>query len=250
MIKKENLFTEYKVSAVSDEEYAKASLYIDHFMRAFANTTYKSIYLIDYYKKAFLYVSDNALFLCGLSPNDVKKLGFEFYLKYVPEVEHRMLLDINHAGFQFIESIEPEERYKYTISYDFHILPPTTGPLLINHKITPVLLTTKGDIWLALCTAELSSESASGHIEMTCQTNNKLWRLENGLWKQYPNIELKDNERLMLQLTMEGLTIEKIAERLFKSIETIKSYRRAVFKKLEATNISEALTISINKKLI
>ena len=74
MIKKESFFTEYRVSAVPDEEYAKVSSYIDHFMRAFANTTYKSIYLIDYYKKTFLYVSDNPLFLCGLSPKDVKAL--------------------------------------------------------------------------------------------------------------------------------------------------------------------------------
>jgi len=158
MIKKENFFTEYRVSAVPDEEYAKVSSYIDHFMRAFANTTYKSIYLIDYYKKTFLYVSDNPLFLCGLSPKDVKELGFDFYLNYVPYVEQKMLIEINHAGFQFIRTVEPKERYKYTISYSFHICPPHKEPLLINHKVTPVLLTTKGDIWLALCTAQLSSE--------------------------------------------------------------------------------------------
>jgi len=250
MFKKEDFFTEYKVSAVSDEEYAKASSYIDHFMKAFANTTYKSLYLIDYYKKTFLYVSENPLFLCGLSPKEMKKLGFDFYLKYVPENEQRMLLEVNHAGFQFIKRIKPEKRCEHTISYDFHILPPQTGSLLINHKITPVLLTTKGDIWLALCTAQLSSESASGYVEMTCRTNSKLWRLEYGLWKEYPGIELNENERLMLRLTAEGFTIEKIAEKLFKSVETVKSYRRSVFKKLEVGNITEAITASISKKLI
>ena len=250
MIKKESFFTEYRVSAVPDEEYAKVSSYIDHFMRAFANTTYKSIYLIDYYKKTFLYVSDNPLFLCGLSPKDVKELGFDFYLNYVPCVEQKMLIEINHAGFQFIRTVEPKERYKYTISYSFHICPPHKEPLLINHKVTPVLLTTKGDIWLALCTAQLSSESASGHIEMTCQTNNKLWRLENGLWKEYPGVELTENERSMLRLTVGGLSIEKIADRLLRSAETIKSYRRFVFKKLEVGNITEAIMMAINKKLI
>ena len=250
MIKKESFFTEYKVSAVSDEEYVKASSYINHFMRAFANTTYKSIYLIDYYKKTFLYVSDNPLFLCGLSPKDVKELGFDFYSKYVPEIEQKILLEVNRAGFQFIRTVKPEERYKYTISYDFHILPPQKDPLLINHKITPILLTTEGDVWLALCTAQLSSESASGHIEMTCQTNNKLWRLENGLWKEYPSVELTENERSMLRLTVGGLSIEKIADRMLRSAETIKSYRRFVFKKLEVGNITEAIMMAINKKLI
>lgn len=250
MIEKESFFAEYKVSIVSDEEYAKVSSYITHFMRAFANTTYKSLYLIDYYKKTFLYVSDNPLFLCGLSPKNIKELGFDFYLKYVPEEDRKMLLEINHAGFQFIREIEPKERHKYTISYDFHILPPQKEPLLINHKITPILLTTEGDVWLALCSVQLSTKSTSGHIEMTCQTNNKLWRLEDSLWVQYQGIELKDNERLMLQLTVKGLSIEKIAKRLFRSVETIKAYRRVLFKKLDVKNITQAIMVAINKKLI
>ena len=85
---------------------------------------------------------------------------------------------------------------------------------------------------------------------MTCQTNNKLWRLENGLWKEYPGVELTENERSMLRLTVGGLSIEKIADRLLRSSETIKSYRRFVFKKLEVGNITEAIMMAINKKLI
>ena len=36
-----------------------------HTVESFARVTYQSIYLIDYYKQEFLYVSDNPLFLCG-----------------------------------------------------------------------------------------------------------------------------------------------------------------------------------------
>ena len=34
-------------------------------IEAFARVTYQSVYLIDYYRQEFLYVSDNPLFLCG-----------------------------------------------------------------------------------------------------------------------------------------------------------------------------------------
>jgi len=55
-----------------------------HTVEAFARVTYQSVYLIDYYRQEFLYVSDNPLFLCGHTAKEVKELGYSFYLKYVP----------------------------------------------------------------------------------------------------------------------------------------------------------------------
>ena len=46
-----------------------------HTVEAFARVTYQSVYLIDYYRQEFLYVSDNPLFLCGHTAKEVKELG-------------------------------------------------------------------------------------------------------------------------------------------------------------------------------
>ena len=47
-------------------------------VEASARVTYQSVYLIDYYKHEFLYVSDNPLFLCGHTAKEVKELGYSF----------------------------------------------------------------------------------------------------------------------------------------------------------------------------
>ena len=47
-------------------------------VEAFARVTYQSVYLIDYYRQEFLYVSDNPLFLCGHTAKEVKELGYSF----------------------------------------------------------------------------------------------------------------------------------------------------------------------------
>ncbi len=250
MMKKEQFFTAYKATGIAEEAYAHVTPFLEQFMEAFANTTGNSLYIIDYYKKNFLYVSNNALFLCGLSPEEMKTLGFDFYINYVPESEHAMLLEINRAGFQFINTIQPDERCRYTISYDFHILPPGKSPLLINHQVTPIQLSPAGDVWLGLCVARLSSSSTFGHIEVTCSTSSDRWRLENGLWKPYPPIRLTENERAMLRMTVEGATIENIAERLRRSVHTVKFYRRSAFEKLGVSHIAEAIMVAMNKKLI
>ena len=40
-----------------------------------ARVSYQSVYLIDYFNQSFLYVSDNPLFLCGHSAEEVKELS-------------------------------------------------------------------------------------------------------------------------------------------------------------------------------
>ena len=77
-----------------------------HTVESFARVTYQSIYLIDYYKQEFLYVSDNPLFLCGHTAKEVKELGYSFYLKYVPEDEQKMLVELNRSGFKFFDTFD------------------------------------------------------------------------------------------------------------------------------------------------
>ena len=128
------------------------------------NRTYQSIYIIDYYRKNFLYVSDNPLFLCGHTADEVRQMGYGFYLSHVPENEVPMLTELNRSGFRAFYDEPVENRRQCMMSYDFHI---TNGDrlLLVNHKITPLAMTDEGRVWLALCTVSLSPHKEAGHIE-------------------------------------------------------------------------------------
>ena len=78
-----DFFTEQNhVGSISEKDKAQAIDYLES-VKAFARATYKSIYVIDYEMKGFEYVSDNPLFLSGLSAKEVKELGYAFYFKYV-----------------------------------------------------------------------------------------------------------------------------------------------------------------------
>ncbi|MCT1526876.1 response regulator [Sphingobacterium hotanense] len=64
------------------------------------------------------------------------------------------------------------------------------------------------------------------------------------------HIWLSQREREMLKLVAEGLTNSEIAERIFLSPETIKSYRKNLLLKLDAKNTAVLVRIAIEKKLI
>jgi len=90
------------VSNISDEEYQKIDVLIDTF-DAVSRIAYQSLYIIDYYKQNFLYVSNNPLFLCGHTAQEVHEMGYSYYTNFVPEEEQIMLIEINKAGFDFFE---------------------------------------------------------------------------------------------------------------------------------------------------
>lgn len=78
---------------------------------------------------------------------------------------------------------------------------------------------------------------------MELQYQYKKWIENNG-------IKLKDTEKEMIILASEGLTIHDIANRMCKSIDTIKSYRKSIYTKLNVENITEAVFYALDRKLI
>lgn len=239
------------VNAISKEEQAQTHYYLDA-VRAFARTTYKSIYVIDYQKKGFEYVSENPLFLCGHTSEEVKKMGYEFYSKYVLKNDLDLLLKINSVGFDFYDQIPIPERKEYTISYDFRVRNQEGKVILINQKLTPMFLTESGKIWKALCIVSLSSARESGNIEIYRNNSNEFFRynLDGDYWKKEYKISLSSREKEILQLSTSGYTVNEIAATVFLSPDTVKFHKRKLFDKLGVNNISEAIMYATNNKLI
>ncbi|MBX3257659.1 MAG: helix-turn-helix transcriptional regulator [Chitinophagaceae bacterium] len=234
-------------SPPSPEDYKKAQSYI-RFAEALSKISYQSIYLIDYYKKGFLYVSDNPLFLCGKTALQVLQLGYSFYLEHVPQEDLELLLKINEAGFEFYKKMPLEKRLDGSISYDFRLRQPKGHLKLINHKLTPLALDNNGNMWLALCIVSPSPNNKPGNIAIKTAADKKIYNynLSTGKWEENTIVSLNSREKEILMLSIQGLTVEKIAKELYLSVNTIKFHKTALFKKLNADNISEAIFAALN----
>ncbi len=241
----------YPGNAVSGEPDYRVAEFFVRSAEAFANATYQSVYIIDYFRKNFLYVSPNPLFLCGMSAEEVKKIGYQFYIDHVPDDEVDMLLEINHAGFSFINKIPLTEKYKYTISYDFHLVNGHER-ILINHKLTALACQPDGSVWLGLSVVSLSTHSDAGHITMLCRDKSEYWiySLSNHSWEKHTVPVLNETEKAILTLSIQGMTINAIAEHIKRAVDSVKTSRRRLYEKLGVSNISEAISYATNYKLI
>ena len=242
---------ENSVETISEDNYKQATLVVKS-LTAFARLTYQSVYVIDYFKKNFLYVSDNPLFLCGYKPKEIREMGYSFFLNQVPQDEINMLLEINRKGFEFFNETPVDDRLKLYISYDFHIMDKEGYQLLINHRLTPILLADNGNIWLAACVVSLSCHQKPGNIEahMDGKMNYWTYSMESHQWEEHAAIVLKRREKEALFYSAQGLTEEKIAKNMNIEKETVKYHKQKIFNKLDVNNMSSAIAIASHKKLI
>ncbi|SHM77126.1 regulatory protein, luxR family [Chryseobacterium carnipullorum] len=221
-------------------------------VKAFSRLTYQSLYVIDYQTRAFEYVSENPLFLCGKSSEEVKELGYAFYFQNVKTEDVELLIRINEAGFEFYENIPVEERKLYSISYDFYLINNKKNMVLVNHKLTPMFLTEEGQIWKALCIVSLSNSTSSGNVVVSREGSDELWKYDPVAkrWGKDEKIKLSQREYEILRLYASGLTINEIAEKLFISADTVKFHRKKLFDKIGVNNIAEALSYAKTNKLL
>ena len=246
-----SLLTKNNVRKISEEDRLLQKDYLEA-VKSFARLTYESVYVIDYEKMTFEYVSENPLFLSGYSAEEVLNLGYEFYFKNVPEDDLKLLHLINEAGFDFFEKLPGEEKKQYSITYDFHLRKKDGKLVLINHKLTPLFLTSEGKMWKSMCIVSISHHKNAGNICIYKQGSDEIWELDlaSNLWRKSEKPKLTKREIEILQLHAQGLTINQIAEKIFVAPDTVKYYRRRIFERLGASNIVEALSYAVNSKMI
>lgn len=245
------LLTKNNIGKIPEADYQQQKDYLEA-VKAFARLTYESVYVINYERMTFEYVSENPLFLSGYSADEVMKLGYEFYFKNVPEKDLTLLNRINEAGFDFYNNLPDEERMLYSITYDFHLRNKDNTPVLINHKLTPLQLTSDKKIWKAMCIVSISHHKNPGNICIYKQGTREIWMLDlqTNTWDKSEKPQLSKRETEVLRLHAQGLTINEIAEKIAVSPDTVKYYRRRIFERLNVENMVEALSYAIHNKMI
>jgi DNA-binding CsgD family transcriptional regulator len=174
-------------------------------------------------------------------------MGYEFYSKVVPEEDLMMLLEINEKGFEFYFNLPAERRPKGYISYDFRIRFKGGDTVLINHKLTPLILNEEGNLWISLCLVTLSTAQRPGNMFILMQDEGIKYDYSfiTKRFSKSDRVQLTRMEKKVLQFLALGFETPQIAETICVSNNTIKFHKRNIFKKLGAKNSNEAVYLSI-----
>lgn len=246
-----DFFIKYNsVYNITDEDYKNVNILINT-AKAFARNINQSVCVIDYFRQDFLYVSENMPYLCGQIVETINDLDNRFYIDCITENERNIIIEINKKGFEFFYELPSMERVSYTLSFDFHIKNGRTSRL-VSRSLTPIALTKDGKIWLALCIISISPRSTPGNVIMRKFDSGSYFELshERTNWIKKHSTKLTDIERDIIILSSQGYTMDEIADKLYRSINTIKACKRSLFAKMNVKNITEALSFAIKYKLL
>ena len=222
-------------------------------LEGLSRMTYRNFSIVDYPNNQFLYVSDNSSSLCGVSSDIIMDMGCKFYEEYVVSEDLQLMNAAKAAARNFLAQIPMEEKFNYILSYNFRIKHEMHETLsLVNHQYTPLKIAPTGEVLLAVCLTSMSSNRCLGMVEITHKDRNEHWVYDrsNDSWKKTPRIVLKKEEKEVVKLSAQGYSISDMAEYMNKSFDTIKFYRKSLFRKLDADNITEAVSRAVSKRLL
>lgn len=223
------------------------------FIQAFSRCMVGSIFVVNYETKGFDYVFGETSLLGGYSNEEVKEMGYYFYTKVVLEDDLSLLLKVNKIGFEFFDKLSVQDKNKYTITFDYHICNPFTKKrILVNQKLTPVILTKSGKIYKSLCVISLSSEKEAGNIQLINHYRGKdlCYDLNKNCWRSEGIISFSDREKEIIQMSIRGFTLHETADNIHLSVDAIKFYRRKIFEKLNRNNITDVITYILKRNLL
>lgn len=237
----------FSPKGITDKDYQQAQFLVDA-VQAFDQSIYQTVFILDNFRNNFLYLSDRSFFYGTRPIEEIKAEGYGFFVNNAPEEEADWLAEIHKESLVLLSETPVEERKRTLVSYNFHLLM-GKKKLLINHKLTPLALDALGRVWLVLCVSSFSTirhEMGRTLFGQLSSQNFHSYSLAEHRWIEYPEINLKTEEKNVLVLSARGYSVAEIAEMIYKSEDTIKLYRKQIFEKLNVNNITEALAVAMN----
>lgn len=242
--------TENVIHSVSQSDYEHLDG-LKSIFESFTRTSYQSVFVLDFCKRNYFYVSERPLFLSDMLSEDFQKGGLPLFLRRIPPHELRKLGEVCQMGFRLFREQPLASRSECVISYDFHLVD-KGRQVLVHHKLTPLLMTKQKELWMALCVFSLSPHKTDGHVVFRNKRLDKTWVYSFCChqWKVQERVLLTQEEKKMLAYSAQGHSREEIGRLLGKSVDTVKRYRGQLFDKLGVDNITEAISYASTYGLI
>lgn len=238
------------ISHIPAEEYERNEMLFNA-IRTYIGRDSQTAFVIDFYEGRFVGVSKSFGQMIRQDECNPDSLDCDEYFASLLSDDKKRLSNFLKKGLEQIREMPSDKRIGYTLSYE-HYIACNGRKDLVHHKMVPLLLDSHGHIWLALCIITASSHKRPGHLILrnTGENTYKEFNQQTQAWVEKPMPVLTDLEQRVLCLSARGFTMDEIAIETFKALDTIKSCKAKMFKRMDVTSISMALVYASNWDLI
>jgi len=210
------------------------------------------VYIFDYVERKILFVSDKVQALYGYSTDEIEAMEKMSFFEILIHPEDLSIVEtINKQGFDFLfNEVEPSERHLYWATYDLRVVSKTGAVELQNFKFLPLVIDSKGNLILAIVQVDVSTKKKPGNFLVYSVKENQFLEYSKNK-KCFVAVKqklLSEKEKQVLKMSAHGLTIKEIADKMNESLNTVHFYNKNIFKKLNVTNMKEAVLVYAQNK--
>ena len=249
-MEKQNLMYHSNITKIiSDDEYSQIGLLFES-LEALSRLTNPSMIVIDFYRNELIFRTDTLLFTDEASHKDKQRESTNPYWSLIKEENLNRLLETRRAYLELVDSFSYQQKLHHTFVIDYNIYIKHQEHT-ITQKFTPLKLRPDGQLWLGLFIFTTSPHDDCGQVELFGEGFRYWFDFEKNQFLQVKEIKrLSQIEKSIIIRASKGMTTHSIANDLCRSVETIKTYKKRLFKKFGVTSMAEAIAYASNYGLL
>ena len=217
-------------------------------LRAISSLYDESIYIVDYQRRCFLFVSDKGYFLGGRMPEEALKAGYDFYKEVIHPADYPLAVKMYQAIVRYFS--RPDISLHDLAYVKFNIRINSNRGLMTEHKVTPLILNNHSQ--MAVCTVSPAMTKTSGNLFAYYRNQDVAYQysLLSDQWKKEPLIKLNPREKRVLELSKVGMTRKDVAGTLCISMNTLRNVEASIYDKLNVHSMMQAVNSAANQRLM
>jgi DNA-binding CsgD family transcriptional regulator len=211
-----------------------------------------SMYIIDLYKREYLYVSPRFYHVFGFDIDQAYAEGPSFLDRRIHPDDIPLMYRTGNYFMKFALSLPPEKIKKGKLVVDYRIRNAREEYVRVIKQHIPLELDCRGNIWLVLCIIDLSPDSdlqSPFRARVIDSETGDVFLFNPYDYEPYKPL-LSDREKEILRLIADGHASKQIADRLFISVNTVNTHRQRIIEKLNVSNTAEAVRYAIELGLL
>lgn len=222
------------------------------FLERLAEVENSSVAVLDLCQKKYVFLRSKFAVTADYNLNDVFAMGPAYYFSLIHPDDIPVILDTYKKSFAYILSLPIEERKDYKAILNFRIRNNKNTYIGVILQLVILELDQKGNIWLVLILDDILPDKVKFN-----KVNRRLVNIKTGKFCLFRNetqnnikSTLSSRELDILGLASKGFVSKEIADKLFVSVNTVNNHRQKILEKINATNITEAVTFAKNLGLL
>lgn len=210
------------------------------------------IYVADYRKREFAYVSAVPTMLFGLTPRSILNRGFSFLNDYITPEDIVFIRGIVHEWFNFLAECPRHHLSSYVLSYNLGLRSLRYGELVIANSLIPLRFDANGQPWLAHGTISMATDRRLhlGRIGLMGQASYWEYDEQESKFHLVEVEPLSEVSKQVIYLSRLNLQVGDIANRLGRSESTIKWYRAELKRQFRVKTFEQVVAMASSLKLL